>query len=40
MALEELLLEEGWWPALKEQQRLEALNHIQVENAMARVRMQ
>ena len=40
MALEELLLEEGWWPALKEQQRLEAQNHSQVKNEMARVRMQ
>ena len=40
LELEEEILEKGWWPGLKEQQRLEEQNHSQVENEMARVRMQ
>ena len=37
---EQELLEKGRCSGLKEQHRLEAANHSQVENEMARVRMQ
>ena len=38
--VEEELLERGRWSGLREQQRLERQNHSEVENEMARIRMQ
>ena len=38
--VEEQILEKGWCPGLKEQQQSEQEHHSQVENEMARVRMQ
>ena len=38
--VEEELLEKGRCAGLKEQHRLEASNHSQIENEMARIRMQ
>ena len=36
--VEEQILEKGWCPDYREQQRLEASNHSQVENEVARTR--
>ena len=38
--VEEEILEQGRWSGLREQHRLEQQHHSQVENEMARIRMQ
>ena len=38
--VEEEILEQGRWSGLREQHRLERQNHSEVENEMARIRMQ